>query len=96
MSAASRTLVARRQALIARAAAQRETLRRELQAWRAPLALADHGIGALRYARAHWPWVLGGVLALGALRPARLGLWLYRGWLASRLIYRLRLAPPRR
>ncbi len=90
------TLAARRQQLVARAAAQRETLRRELQVWRAPLGLADHGIGALRYARAHWPWVLVGVLGLGALRPARLGLWLSRGWLATRLIYRLRIAPPRR
>lgn len=90
------TLAARRQHLVARAAAQRETLRRELQVWRAPLALADHGIAALHYARQHWLWVVGGLLALGALRPARLGLWLSRGWLATRLIYRLRLAPPRR
>ena len=91
MSARLDALALRRQALIGRAAAQRNALRTELIVWQRPLLLADRGVRAGRFLRAHPLILVVGVVALVAIQPTRLGIWLQRGWTASRLLYRLPL-----
>jgi hypothetical protein len=65
--------------LINRAAQQRLALRRDIEPWRAPLALTDRSITALRYVRRHPQWVVGTVILLTIARPARALKWLERG-----------------
>lgn len=83
-------LAARRQQLVALAAAQRTTLAHDMAPWRARLALADRGVAALQYVRRHPALMLGAALLLAALRPRRTGTWLQRGWLVWQLGRRLR------
>ena len=83
-------LAARRQQLVALAAAQRTILAHDMAPWRARLALADRGVAALQYVRRHPALMLGASLLLAALRPQRTGKWLQRGWLAWQLGRRLR------
>jgi len=83
-------LAARRQQLVALAAAQRTILANDMEPWRARLALADRGVAALQYVRRHPALMLGAALLLAALRPRRTGTWLQRGWLVWQLGRRLR------
>lgn len=75
-------LAERRSLLIAQADAQRTLLAHNLAPWRARLALADHGVAAVRYVRSRPILLVAAALLLAALRPRRLGTWLQRGWLA--------------
>jgi hypothetical protein len=83
-------LAARRQQLVALAAAQRTILAHDMAPWHARLALADRGVAALQYVRRHPALMLGAALLLAALRPRRTGTWLQRGWLVWQLGRRLR------
>ena len=83
-------LAARRQQLVALAAAQRTILAHDMAPWRARLALADRGVAALQYVRRHPALMLGAALLLAALHPRRTGTWLQRGWLVWQLGRRLR------
>ncbi len=72
--------------LLARAAVERERLVTQLQAWEAPLALADKGFAAARYVRQNPQWIVATVVLLVVLRPrralslARSGLIAWRAW----------------
>lgn len=69
----------KRERLVNQAAQQRVVLRQDVEPWRAPLALADQGISALRYVRRHPQWIVGFVIVLAVARPARVWKWLQRG-----------------
>jgi hypothetical protein len=83
-------LTERRERLVARAAAQRVALARDIDPWRIPLALADRGITVLRHVKRHPEWMVGVVVLLAALRPGVVGKWLGRGWVAWQVMYTLR------
>ncbi len=57
-------LAERREHLIARVAAQRVALADVIEPWRAPLALADQGLFALRFLKRHPVWIVGSVVLL--------------------------------
>lgn len=85
-------IAVRRATLIATCEVQRETLNRNVVAWRTPLTLVDRGLAALRYVAKHPAWIVGSALVPSALRPGTLGSWLRRGFLAFQLVARLRSA----
>jgi hypothetical protein len=89
MSARRAALAARRERLVAQAAAQRAALARDLAPWRAPLALADRGLAALRYLKRHPALLVGVTVAFAAWRPKRVGHGLGRAWRMWRLARRL-------
>jgi len=84
------SLAERRERLIAQAAAQRTTLAQCVEPWRLPLARLDRGLNLLRVVRRHPAWIVGGVALFALLRPARVGKWLRRGYVAWRVIHKLR------
>ncbi len=74
-------LAARREKLVARAAAQRALLAQSLAPWPPRLVWVDRGIAAVKYLR-RYPAALAGVgLLVTALRPLRAAGWLQRGFL---------------
>ncbi len=84
-------LAERREHLLAQAAAQRTALAQHAAPWRAPLALADRGVEALRTVRRHPGWLLAAVLLLVALRPGRAGKltrFAWVGWQVGRRVLR--------
>ena len=85
-------IAVRRAALIATSEIQRETLSRNVVAWRSPLTLVDRGLAALRFVAKHPAWIVGSALVPSALRPGTLGSWLRRGFLAFQVVSRLRSA----
>lgn len=89
-------LTERRERLIAEAAAQRATLARCIEPWRAPLAVADKGVSALHFLKQHPALLAGGGILLAALRPVRVVRWLRRGWVAWRVLRGLRGMMPNR
>lgn len=82
-------LAERRERLIAQAEAQRRALAQDMAPWRTALALADQGLNAMRFLRRHPVWLLGAVALIVALRPAKAGKWLRRGWIAWRVVQKL-------
>jgi small neutral amino acid transporter SnatA (MarC family) len=71
---------ARRERLVAKAAAQRDEVALLLTPWAVPLALADKGIAAATYVRAHPGLVLVAAAALVVLSPKRALRWTRRGF----------------
>ena len=90
MNEQERRIAARRARLIARIDAERITLAQDLEPWRAPLAVVDHGLDVLRYLRNRPAWIVGGVALLIGLRPGTAGRWLRNGLLAWQLVHELR------
>lgn len=91
MSNSSNRLAERREELVAQAAVQRQALAQTVVPWRAPLALADRGLEALRTVRRHPLLLLGTALVFARLRPGRAGKWpryLWVGWQVGRRIFR--------
>lgn len=91
MSNTSNRLAERRENLVAQAAAQRLALAQTVAPWRAPLALADRGLEALRTVRRHPVLLLGAALVFGRLQRGRAGIWpryLWAGWQIGRRIFR--------
>ncbi|MDO9272473.1 MAG: YqjK-like family protein [Rugosibacter sp.] len=88
-------LAARREQLIAQAAAQRMALAQSIEPWRAPLALADQGLVVVRLIKSRPAWLVGAAaLFLAVLRPAGLrsghiGKWLRRGWVTWQIVQNL-------
>jgi hypothetical protein len=78
-----------RQRLISLAAAQRSALAQNIEPWRIPLARVDRGLAALRVIRHKPVWIVGGLLLVAVLRGNSIK-WLRRGWVAWRLLPRLR------
>jgi hypothetical protein len=83
-------LAQRRETLVAQSTAQRATLAASIEPWRQPLALADHGLAAVRVIARHPVWIAAGIGLFAAIKPARIGLWLGRGLVAWRLLRSLR------
>lgn len=83
-------LAERRRQLVAQAAAQRTLLARDLEPWRARLAVADKGISIIRHVGRNPALIAGAVLLFAAWRPQRLGKWLQRGWVVWQFGRRLR------
>ncbi len=96
MSKNSTSLAERRRHLVARAAAQRTALAQDLAPWRAPLALADQGIAALRYIKRHPLLSVGTTMAFAALRPQHTGKRLMQAWVLWKLARTLLKSKPTR
>jgi hypothetical protein len=71
---------ARRERLLAKAAAQRDEVALLLMPWQAPLAVADRGVTVAAYLRAHPSIVLVAVAALVVLSPKRAFRWARRAF----------------
>ena len=69
---------------MARAAVERERLVVQLQVWEAPLALADKGFAAARFARRNPQWIVAAAVLLLVLRPRRALSWARNGLIAWR------------
>ncbi len=83
MSDKLHSLAERREYLVTEVAAQRLLLSQNFETWRAPLALADRGLAAVRYIKSHPIWVTGASIGLfTVVRPSRIGKVL-TAWLAS-------------
>lgn len=78
----------RRNRLVLKSAAQRDSVARDFEMLEGPLALADRGLAAARYLRAHPGFVLAAVALVVALQPRRALAWAGRG-LAAWRTYRL-------
>jgi len=89
MSSKLTRLAERREHLVAQAAAQRTALAQNIEPWRAPLALADRGVAALRYIRRHPALLVGATFMIAALRQKRAARGLSRAWVVWRLGRRL-------
>lgn len=83
-------LAERRGQLVAQAAAQRTALARDLEPWRARLAVADKGISIIGHVGRNPALIAGAVLLFAAFRPRRIGTWLQRGWMVWQIGRRLR------
>ena len=79
----------RRSHLQIMAASQRAELGQCVERLRAPLALVDRGVEAIRFVRRNPLLLAGASILFVALRPYR-SKWLRRGWLAWQLVRRLR------
>lgn len=71
---------ARRERLLAKAAAQRDEVALLLTPWHAPLAVADKGLTVATYLRAHPSIVIVAVAALVVLSPKRAFRWARRAF----------------
>lgn len=77
-------LAKRRERLVAKAEAQRLSLKENIDVLSKPLALVDQGLYAFRYVRNHPLMVAGGgTVLLSLLRPSSFGKWFRLGWVAS-------------
>ncbi len=74
----------KRARLVARAVLERERFSAQLDAWRAPLALADKGIAAGRYLRRHPQWLVAIAVVIALIRPRRAFAWARRGFVVWR------------
>ena len=83
-------LALRREYLVLEASKQRVQIAQAVDAWRAPLALADKGLAVISFVKKHPVWMAGGsAILLKVLRPSRVGKWLSRGWVAWQLLRKL-------
>lgn len=90
MNRRARYLAARRERLVAQAAAQRAVLAQQMEPWRARLAVVDRGIAAVRTANRH-PLLLAGIaVLLVAWRPRGAVRWLQYGVMAWQVARKLR------
>lgn len=89
------TIRQRRDALVARAEAQRETLGRLGQRWRTAVSLADTGLTLARELRAHWVTVAAGTTLLTWMGRGRLGVWVGRIWMVWSLYRSVSKQPSR-
>ena len=90
------TIRQRRNALVTRAEAQRQTLGRLGQRWQRTLSLADTGLTVARELRAHWVTVAAGTTLLTWMGRGRLGVWIGRIWMGWSLYRSLHDTRPRR
>jgi hypothetical protein len=82
MSARLKVIRQRRDALVARAEAQRQTLGHLTRRWRTTLSVANTGLALAREVRAHWVTVAAGTTLLTWMGRGRLGVWIGRIWMA--------------
>lgn len=83
-------LAQRRERLVSEAEAQRMQLVQTVDTLRPALAMADKGLAAIRYIKAH-PLLMagGGAVLMKALRPSRIGKWFGRGLFAWQMVRKL-------
>lgn len=83
-------LAQRRERLVSEAEAQRMQLVQTVDILRPALAMADKGLAAIRYIKAH-PLLMagGGAVLMKVLRPSRIGKWFGRGLFAWQMIRKL-------
>lgn len=83
-------LAQRREHLVSEAEKQRNQLAQTVDTLRAPLAMADKGLAAIRYIKAH-PLLMagGGAVLMKVLRPSRIGKWFGRGLFAWQMVRKL-------
>jgi hypothetical protein len=81
MTAAARRLAELRARLLAQSAAQRRRLRLEIEPWRKPIEMLDHGLHLVHVVRTHPMWFAGAGALLLLLRPRGAAAWLRHGWL---------------
>jgi sorbitol-specific phosphotransferase system component IIBC len=83
-------LTQRRERLILQAAEQRAQLAQAVDAWRAPLALADQGLVLISFIKQH-PILMagGGAVLMKLLRKSFIGKWFGRGLMAWQLVRKL-------
>jgi hypothetical protein len=74
----------RRERLLARAASQRDEFALLLAPWRGPLQIADRGLEAAQYVRAHPSLVAIAAVVLLVLSPRRALRWTKRAYVAWR------------
>jgi len=83
-------LAQRREKLILESDKQRKQLGQAVEAWRAPLALADKGLAAMATIKKHPLWLAGGsAVLLKLIRPSRIGKWLSRGLVTWQVLRKL-------
>jgi len=90
MNTRAQDLAAKRERLVARAAAQRVALAHQFEPWRDRLAVVDRGITLVRSAGRHPLLFALAAAALVAWRPRRALNWLQFGLMAWRVVRRLR------
>ena len=76
--------------LVANAAAQRESLGRNVEVWRRPLSVLDHGLAALRFVGRHPVWIVADAVIPSLLRGKRASSWLKRGFSVLQMVNRRR------
>jgi hypothetical protein len=86
----------RRDAMVARAEAQRQTLHHIAQRWQRTFSLADTGLTLAREVRSHWMTVAAGTTLLTWMGRGRLGVWIGRVWMGWSLFRSLHDPRPRR
>jgi hypothetical protein len=86
----------RRDALVAEAEAQRQTLHRIGQRWHRTLSLADTGLTLVREVRSHWMTVAAGATLHTWMGRGGLGVWIGRIWMGWALYRSLHDTRPRR
>ena len=83
-------LAQRREHLVLEAAKQRVQLAQAVDAWRAPLALAEQGLAAISFIKTHPILMAASTAVLVRLvRKSFMGKWLGRGMMAWRLVRKL-------
>ena len=83
-------LAQQREKLVLESEKQRRQLRQAIEAWQAPLALADEGLTLIATIKKHPIWLAGGsAILLKLIRPSRLGKWLSRGLIAWQVMRKL-------
>lgn len=83
-------IIKRREQILERIANQRIALAQHAAPWRAPLALIDRGLTALRYIKQHSILAAGATALIGMIRPSRTSTWLRSGWAAFLAVRKLR------
>lgn len=85
-------LAERRACLIEQVKQQRAAMSEEAEPWRVALARADEGLAALHYVKNHPVLLVGGTsILLAVVGPGRLWRWLGRGWVAMRMVNKVRI-----
>lgn len=95
MHTEARALQRRREQLLMKSAALRMQLRHDAHALEVPLALADRGLHAARWLRAHPEWPLTALGVWVVLGPRRALRWATRGWWLWRGVRRVMALLPR-
>jgi len=83
-------LAERRERLVAKAALQRAELSGHLVPWKSVCAVADKGVSSVRYLQQHPVWVAAALTFVVALRPRKAFRWMSRGWMAWKMVRKLR------
>ncbi|HNV88756.1 MAG TPA: YqjK-like family protein [Methylotenera sp.] len=83
-------LAQRRERLVSEAETQRMKLVQTVDTLRPALAMADKGLAAIRYIKAHPLLMAGsGAVLMKVLRPSRIGKWFGRGLFAWQMVRKL-------